>query len=322
MKPLQIMCLPAIAGLLLTITGCASPPLTIAAIPLVAPDQIWLDEHVGVLRAAAQEHVRVYWNAPDREGDVQRQISLVQQVEKAHYGGLILAPEQELALTLPVEQVLAAGMPVVIVHTPLALPPGGHLAYVVNDEEKTGELAAQIIGRALHGKGRLAITGVQPLHPSLMRRMRAFERALASDYPAITIAARIPNTRDDFASEENASALIQSPKKVDAIFALDVTAGIGAVRAIQGIVAGKRPVLVVCGQDPLLLAGIRNGDIEAVLAENSLTMGYKAMREIMRMRRGLPVPGMVMVEPILLTRTTLRNPEVLDKVANLPDEPL
>jgi ABC-type sugar transport system substrate-binding protein len=225
MKPLQIMCLPAIAGLLLTITGCASPPLTIAAIPLVAPDQIWLDEHVGVLRAAAQEHVRVYWNAPDREGDVQRQISLVQQVEKAHYGGLILAPEQELALTLPVEQVLAAGMPVVIVHTPLALPPGGHLAYVVNDEEKTGELAAQIIGRALHGKGRLAITGVQPLHPSLMRRMRAFERALASDYPAITIAARIPNTRDDFASEENASALIQSPKKVDAIFALDVTAG-------------------------------------------------------------------------------------------------
>jgi ribose transport system substrate-binding protein len=313
----------ALAGLLLLMmAGCAKRPLTIAAIPMVAIDQIWLDEHVGILRAAAQEHVRIYWNAPDREGDVQRQISLVEQVENARYAGLILAPEQELALTLPVEQVLASGMPVVIVHAPLALPPGGRLVYVVNDEQKTGELAAQILGRALHGVGRIAIMGVQPLHPSMMQRMRAFEQAIASEYPEITIDRRIPDTPDDLASEENASTLMRSAEKVDAIFALDDTAGLGAERAIRGLAPGELPVIVVCGQDPLLLGGVRDGSIRAVLAEDSLTMGYKATLEIMRMRKGLPVPGMLVVQPILLTRSSLHDPAVLDKVANLPDEPL
>ena len=207
-----------LALLLVTTTGCAKRPLTIAAIPVAAIEQVWLDEHVGILRAAAQEHVGIYWNAPDREGDVQRQISLVEQVEKAHYAGLILAPEQELALTLPVEHVLASGMPVVIVHAPLAMRPGGRLVYVVNDEQKTGELAARIIGRALHGAGRIAVTGVQPLQSSMMQRMRAFEQELASDYPGVTIDARIPDTPDDFASEENASTLMRSTEKVNAIF--------------------------------------------------------------------------------------------------------
>ena len=289
---------------------------------MAAIEQVWLDEHVGILRAAAQEQVRIYWNAPDREGDVQRQISLVEQVEKAHYAGLILAPEQELALTLPVEHVVASGMPVVIVHAPLALPPGGHLVYVVNDEKKTGELAAQIIGQALHGAGRVAIMGVQPLYPSMMQRMRAFEQALASEYPGITIDARIPDTPDDFASEENASTLMRSTEKVDAIFALDDTAGLGAERAIRGFAPGERPVVVACGQDPSLLDGVRDGSIQAVLAEDSLTMGYEATLEIMRMRSSLPVPGMLVVQPILLTRSSLRDPAVLDRVANLPDEPL
>ena len=80
--------------------------------------------------------------------------------------------------------------------------------------------------------------------------------------------------------------------------------------------------MVACGQDPSLLNGVRDGSIEAVLAEDSLTMGYAATLAIMHMRSGLPVAGMRVIPPILLTRSSLRDPAVLDRVANLPDEPL
>ena len=172
--------------------GCrrAGKPPIIAVIPQVAPEQIWLDEHAGVLRAAAKSGVRIYWNAPDREDDVQRQISLVDQVAAGEYMGLVLAPAQELALMLPVQRVLARHLPVVIVSSPLTLTPGTDLAYIVNDEDETGALAARTIGETLHGKGRVALLGIDPMQVGMMNRMRAFEDHLHREFPAIRITER------------------------------------------------------------------------------------------------------------------------------------
>ena len=89
-------------GLMLAI-GCRRDhkPM-VAVIPRTTALILWEAEHAGAETAAHREGLTVYWNAPTREDDVERQISLIQRVVAAGARGLVLAPDQALALMVPV----------------------------------------------------------------------------------------------------------------------------------------------------------------------------------------------------------------------------
>ena len=53
----------------------------------------------------------------------------------------------------------------VVVAEPLDLPAGPKLGYIVNDDEKMGELAAAEIARLIHGRGSIAIAGLTATAP-------------------------------------------------------------------------------------------------------------------------------------------------------------
>ena len=39
---------------------------------------------------------------------------------------------------IPIRDVVSRGIPTVIVSSPLAIPPGGKLSYILNDEDESG----------------------------------------------------------------------------------------------------------------------------------------------------------------------------------------
>ena len=172
------------AGLtaLVLAAGCRSAPPTSAVIPRTTGMSLWEPEHAGATAAAVKYNMRVYWNAPTREDDVQGQLALVQQIIDKGYAGLVLAPDQTLALMTLVRRGLAKDIPTVIVGTALLLKPGGKLAYILSDDEKAGRLAAQRIGLILHGKGSVAILGIDPDISGVLQRVRSFESTLAQEY--------------------------------------------------------------------------------------------------------------------------------------------
>ena len=149
-------------------TACnGSGNRTIALIPRTTGNMFWEAEHAGAVAAARRRGYSIYWNAPPREDDIENQIALIQKVTLRHYGGLILAPDHSLAVLSPVRHALSLGIPVVIVSSPLSLPADSRLSYILNDDEKAGELAAHRLGGLLCGKGSVAIVGVDPAIPEL-----------------------------------------------------------------------------------------------------------------------------------------------------------
>jgi ribose transport system substrate-binding protein len=50
-------------------------------------------------------------------------------------------------------------MPVVVVDATLNLPPWLDVDYLLNDEQQTGQLAADRMGAILHGRGTVAVLG-------------------------------------------------------------------------------------------------------------------------------------------------------------------
>ena len=177
----------AMMGLLLTAAGLLilrhnrlREHLVVAVIPQTTAEELWECEHAGVATAAAGTRWSIYWNGPSSEDQVAQQITLVQHIDAIHASALILAPDHPLALTTVVRHVLSEGIPTVIVSTELPLYPQSNLAFVLNDDEAAGQLAAGYVAALLHEHGSVTLLGDNPAVRSSTMRAMAFARALAN----------------------------------------------------------------------------------------------------------------------------------------------
>ena len=162
------------AGSLLAFFSACSRPheLSIAVIPQTTATPISEGEHLGAHAAALSAHVRLYWNAPTSEDDTQGQILLIGKQMQQGYNGLILTPDSATALMAPVQRLVEKQVPVVVVGSRLAEPPSSNLCYLLNDEEAGSRMAAERIVAALHGRGTVALLGVNPNVSAIVERAR------------------------------------------------------------------------------------------------------------------------------------------------------
>src|SRR5882762_4696551 len=172
----------------LSVFACRShPQVKIAVIPQTEGDAQWDPALEGAENAAKPARISIYWNAPAREDDVETQIALVDRVASGNYQGLVLAPDQALSLIAPVRRALNREIPTVVIGSPLPIPAGGNLMYILNDDEEGGRIAAQRVARLLNGHGAVALLGIDPDITGIMIRARAFEECLARNSPGIRI---------------------------------------------------------------------------------------------------------------------------------------
>ncbi len=269
---------------------------------------LWEAAHAGAEAAAASAHLSTYWNAPTREDDINSQIALVNRVIDAGYSGLILSPDQPLALITPVRRGLAKGIPTVILGSPLAMPPGGKLSYILNDENEAGSLAAMRIGELLHGKGTIAIVGINFDIIGVVDRVRSFEAVLSRRFPGITIAEKRTGSFNIPYEQQATEELLMVHHNLDAIVAVTADATRGSYAALDELHRLHRVRLIGFDQD--LIQPIETGDLDSVVIEDTYDMGYRAVELLSDQIHGKAVPALIKVSPRLVTKSNLASPEI------------
>jgi ribose transport system substrate-binding protein len=242
-----------------------------------------------------------------QEDDILTQIALIEKAEARGDAGLIISPIETLPMQTPVRHALARGIPVVVVGSELGISPGGKLAYVLNDEEAGGRLAARRIGSILHGSGSVAILGIDPRLQSILIRQRSFESTLAREYPHIHIEVRRLGFSNVPGEQQNAEELL-SNQSIDAILALSLASTRGAYYAL--VEFGKEKAVKLVGFDQDLLLPIRTGGIDSVVGQNTYEMGRSAMNIISGQLHGVPQPARLLVSPVLMTQENIDSPEI------------
>jgi ribose transport system substrate-binding protein len=280
----------------------------IAVIPRTTAVMLWEAAHAGAETAARKAGLRVYWNAPTREDDVARQILLIHHVIDAGAKGLVLAPDQGLALMGPVRELVARGIPTVIISSPLPIAPGGKLTYILNDEEATGRLAAERIGKILSGKGQIAVLGVDPDVNGILERTQAFEASLASNYPGIQIVEERAVGFNIAEAQDIAENVLDRNPDLKVFLALNSATTRGAYLALQRRGLLKQVKLVACEQE--LIPPLATGEIDSLLVENTYEMGRLAVERIAMQMHDENGPPVVKLSPALVTRDNLSSPEV------------
>jgi ribose transport system substrate-binding protein len=293
---------------LISLCGCRRKPIAIAVIPRACGTALWEPEHAGAAAAARARGMSIYWNAPTRTNDVQEQIALLEKVVALHYSGIILAPDETLALRTPIKRALETQIPIVVVGTELGIDPDSNLSYVLNDEVAGGRLAARRLGLVLGGHGTVAILGIDPKLRSMTLRDKSFEDTLAAEFPHISVVARRPGQAIAAQEQETTEELFQSGIGFDAVVALSAEATRGAYYAL--IEFNQAGTIHLIGFDQDLLPPIRNGGLDSVIAQDTYEIGRLAINQIDGKLHGNAVPEKVIVQPKLLTRENMDSSEM------------
>ncbi len=286
--------------------SCNRSTSIIAVIPRTCATLLWEPMHAGAVTESRANSLHVYWNAPTQENDVRKQIGFLQLASDRHYDGIIVAPDETFAFRSPVTHLLAKGIPMVIVDDDLELPPNAHLAYVLNDEAAGGQIAARRLSSVLHGKGNVALLGIDPHLRSMQMRTLSFDRTLAAEAPDIHIAFREFGSGNLPYEQETAEKVLRSSPRVDAIVAFSSLSTRGSYYAKVEMGMGSEVHIIGFDQD--LLPPIHAGEIDSIVMQKTYQIGLTAMQEMAKLLRGESVAEKTQISPVLLTRETLDSP--------------
>jgi ribose transport system substrate-binding protein len=293
----------AIGPIAATLLSCGKTVPMIAVIPRTCGTLLWEAEHTGVERVARKAGYNVYWNAPMRGDDVQGQIDLLTRVLARDPSGVIISPTQALPLRSPIHSAMELGVPIVVVGTDVGLQPGKKLAYVLSDERSGGQLAARRIGALLHGRGSVAIIGINKQLTSTAERSRSLEAVLNEEFPRIRVIFRSMALPTVAQEQQTAEHLLADGPQPDAIVALNENSTWGAYFALTEF--NKTNTVPLVGFDQNLLAPIRTGGIDSIIIQDTYHMGRSAMVLMQQELNGGAKQAYVSLQPKLVTRENL-----------------
>ncbi len=297
-------------------SGAPADPerLTIAVIPKGTSHIFWQSIHAGARRAARELDVDITWRGPLREDDRDSQVAEVENAVARRVSGIALAPLDESALVAPVMNARRSGVPVVIFDS--GLKSGEFISFVATDNDKGGALAAAHLAQSLDGRGRVILMRYAEGHDSTTRREQGFLRGLQAHSGIEVVSSNQHVGADVEGAYKRVEALLARYKAADGgldvngIFAPNESSAFAVMRVLKDNGWAGKVKFVGFDASDGLLAGLRDGTIDALVVQDPVRMGYLSVVSMVRHLRGEPVEARIDTGVHLVTRQALDRPEV------------
>lgn len=283
----------------------------IAVVPKGTTHDFWKTVHAGAIKAQRElGGVEVTFRGPEREDDREQQVSLVQSLVGSKYDAIVLAPLDDTALVAPVRAAAAAGVPVVVIDSALRADAGkDFVSFVSTDNRKGGSLAADEMARLLPAGGSVLLLRYAEGSASTGEREDGFvERATALKLSVIDPKRYAGVTRAT--AQEVAENLLAANPKIDGVYCPNESTTFGMLLAIRsrGLV-GKVKFVGFDASEGLVQA-LDGSEIDALVVQNPMRMGYLGVTSAVRHLRGEIVDHRLDTGVTVVTRANKELPEV------------
>ncbi|MBI1177104.1 substrate-binding domain-containing protein [bacterium] len=295
----------------------ADRPLTIAVVPKGTTHEYWKSIHAGAEKAKlelAQQGVRVnvIWKGPLKEDDRDQQIQVVENFMIRHVSGIVLAPLDSKALVRPVENAEKAKVPVVIIDS--GLETDKYVSFVATDNLKGGQMAGEELGKLLGGKGKVILLRYAVGSASTELREKGFLEALAK-FPDIKLISSDqyagPTRETSYQASQN--LLRRFGNEVDGIFCPNENSTIGMTMALRDIGrAGGKVKMMGFDAGSQSVEDMKKGDVQGLIVQNPLYMGYKGVMTMVEHLQGKPVEKRIDTGVVLVTKDNMDDPKIKD----------
>jgi len=315
-----LVTLVTVLGLVISVQ--AAERYRIAVVPMGTTHQYWKLIHSGAQQAEAELQaegvdVKIIWKGPLREDDRDQQVQVVENFMTRRVSGIVLAPLDNRALAAPVEQATRAGIPVVIVDSPLKSD--APVSTIATNNYKGGQLAAQRLGELMGGEGNAILLRVQVGSASCEAREQGFLEELAAAFPKIKV---ISSNQHGGATRNTAlrtsqNLLIRFGQEVNGIFCPNSSTTSGMMVALDNAGLGHGKVkLVGFANSRMFIESLRSGELQGLVLQDPVKMGYLGVKSIVQVLRGEDVPKLVDTGVALATAENLNDEAILALVGN------
>ena len=307
------------AGLALLATlGCGGKReagrTTIDVIPKGTSHVFWQSIHAGAAKAAAEQNVDIVWRGPLREDDRDSQVSEVEGFVSRGVSGIVLAPLDESALAVPVANAVQRGIPVVIIDS--GLKGDGYVSFVATDNRQGGRLAGAQLAKLLGGKGRVVLLRYTEGSDSTTNREEGFLEAMRENPGLQVLSANQYGGADVESAYKKSEALLSNYKQADGKLALDgvfcpnESTSFAMLRVLQDNGWAGKVRFVGFDSSDNLAKGLRDGNVDALILQDPVRMGYLGVKTMVDHLQGKPVEKRIDTGVHVVTRENMSRPEM------------
>ena len=298
--------------------GASAKKYTIAVIPKGTTHEFWKSVHAGAAKAGEELGVEIIWKGPLKEDDRASQIETVENFVTRRVSGIVLAPLDETALVVPVNNAVREGVPVVIIDS--GLKSEDYVSFVATDNYKGGQMAGEKLAELLGHKGKVVMLRYAVGSASTDQRESGFMDAIKK-HPDIQVVSSNQYGGATKDSALQASENLLAPLKsggtssglsVDGIFCPNESTTFGMLRALQGVGAAGKVKFVGFDASSELVAAMKDGQIDALVVQNPMNMGYLGVKTMVQKLRGEPVEKRIDTGATLVTKQNMTEPQVAE----------
>jgi ribose transport system substrate-binding protein len=294
--------------------GSAGKTYTLAVIPQGSTHEYWKSIHAGAQKAAQDlaaqgTSVSVIWKGPLREDDREQQTQVVEGFISQKVDGIVLAPFDSHALVRPVEEAASAGIPTVIVDS--ALDTSKIVSFVATDNAQGGALAAEQMGKLLHGKGKVLLLRYQEGVASTHAREDGFVEKLKSAFPEIELISsnQFAGPTRETARQASENLLARYSGQIQGVFTPNESSTAGMLLALQDINQAGRIVFIGFDVSETFLSAMRNRQVQGIVVQNPFRMGELGVKTMIDHLQGRQVAPRIDTGVLLVTPDNLETAE-------------
>ena len=288
----------------------------IAVIPKGTTHEFWKSINAGAFKArdelAAQGlKVEVIWKGPLKEDDRDQQIQTVENFTTRRVSGIVLAPLDSQALVRPVNNAVRAKVPVVIIDS--GLKTDRYVSFVATDNYRGGVLAAEHLGKLLEGKGNVILLRYAVGSASTEEREAGFLDTLKKKFPGLRLLVSDqyagPTRETSYQASQN--LLNRFGREVTGIFCPNENSTVGMTKALRDLgKAGGKVKMIGFDAGSQSVADLKNGDVQGLVVQNPVLMGYQGVMTLIDHLRGKKVEKRIDTGVVLVTPENAEQPEI------------
>lgn len=292
----------------------------VAVIAKSTVNAYWKAVEAGARQAGQELGVEIFWTGPDAETNHSQQADMLDNMVNRGVDGIVLAPTNVDALVRPVESAVARGIPVLLIDSPLNS--NKPISVIATDNKAAGRQAAEALIKAIGSNrqygGKVIMLRFLEGSGSTEAREEGFADRIAAE-PGLTLAESTYTKGSGSTTDaaDTADALLRrfvqgNEVQVDGIFASNQPTAIGMLRKIDQFRAqGIKIDAPYVGFDAheVLLAGIRNGKLAAIVVQDPKQMGYLGVKMMVKHLAGKKVEPTIAMPALTVTKANIDRPE-------------
>jgi ribose transport system substrate-binding protein len=296
--------------------SAAEKSYTIAVIPKGTTHEFWKSINAGAFKArdelAAQGiKADVIWKGPLKEDDRDQQIQTIENFTTRRVSGIVLAPLDSQAMVRPVNNAIRAKVPVVIFDS--GLKSDNYVSFVATDNYKGGVLAAQHLGKLLGGKGNVILLRYAVGSASTEEREAGFVDTFKKEFPEIKLISsdQYAGPTRETAYQASQNLLNRFGRDVNGVFAPCEPPTIAMTKALRDLgKAGGKVKMVGFDAGSQSVADLKRGDVQGLVVQNPVFMGYKGVMTMVEHLQGKKVEKRIDTGVVLVTPENAEQPEI------------